>query len=234
MNILAIECTHAALSVAVMKEGEVTEVISADWRKAAEALLPLVEEAMAGGRLEPQELECIAVSSGPGSFTSLRIGMSVAKGIACGLGIPLIPVPTMPAMAAAFPVDAASVMVVIQARKGEYYYAAYSPGQLSSGQWHDEVQRGSASDVAEAAVKARSIVVSRQLDDLSPLLVRCGVPYAEADFFSARSLFSSAERRYGAADAAGLDQVVPDYRQLFTPNPGREKIISSPGHSEFL
>ena len=98
MNILAIECTHEALSVAVVKGGIVTEAVSADWKRAAESLVPLVEQVMTESRLNRRELEYIAISSGPGSFTALRIGMSVAKGIAYGLGIPLVPVPTMPAL----------------------------------------------------------------------------------------------------------------------------------------
>ena len=221
MNILAIECTHAALSVAVKKAVEVTEVKSEDWRKAAEALVPLIEEAMAQSGLDKQDLDSIAISAGPGSFTSLRIGMSVAKGIAYGLGIPLIPVATMPAMAASFLAGAGSVMAVIQARKGEYYYAVYSSEQLSSGVWHDDIQRGSAIDVVTAAAKRGSVVVSRQPDELLPLLAGRGVVYAAADFFSARSLLQAAERLYERADAAGLEGVVPDYRQMFIPHIGK-------------
>jgi tRNA threonylcarbamoyladenosine biosynthesis protein TsaB len=220
MNILAIECTHAALSVAVMKTGIVTEIKSADWRKAAEALVPLIEEVMKAGRLKRQDLDCIAVSSGPGSFTSLRIGIAVAKGIAYGLGIPLIPVPTMPAMAASLQADIGGVvMVVIQARKGEYYYASYISEELFSGVWHDEILRGSANDVA-AAVQQGALVVGRQLDELVPVLAAAGTVYKEADFFSARSLFASAERRYTGTDAAGIDKVHPDYRQMFIPHVG--------------
>ncbi|MCX6180046.1 MAG: tRNA (adenosine(37)-N6)-threonylcarbamoyltransferase complex dimerization subunit type 1 TsaB [Chlorobiales bacterium] len=220
MNILAIECTHAALSVAVMKTGIVTEIKSADWRKAAEALVPLIEEVMEAGRLKQQDLDCIAVSSGPGSFTSLRIGIAVAKGIAYGLGIPLIPVPTMPAMAASLQADIGGVvMVVIQARKGEYYYASYISEDLFSGVWHDEILRGSANDVA-AAVQQGTLVVGRQLDELVPILAAACTVYKEADFFSARALFASAERRYTGTDAAGIDKVHPDYRQMFIPHVG--------------
>ena len=160
MNILSIECTHAALSVAVKKDDVITELKSADWRKAAEALVPLVEEVMAKSGLEKRELHYIAISSGPGSFTSLRIGMSVAKGIAYGLGIPLIAVPTMPAMAASFQTGKGKVVAVIQARKGEYYFASYSSEELSSGVWHDEVLRGSASDVAAAAISNARLIFS--------------------------------------------------------------------------
>ncbi len=224
MNILAIECTHEALSAAVLKAGIVTEAVSSDWKRAAESLVPLVEQVMTESRLNRQELDCIAISSGPGSFTSLRIGMSVAKGIAYGLGIPLIPAPTMPAMAASLRAAAGTVMAVIPARKGEYYYASYRAEDLSSGVWHDEVQRGSATDVAAAAdVLARNgetVVVGRRLIELIPLLAGSGAVYREAAHFSARSLFSDAERLFAGANVAELNAITPDYRQAFSPNGG--------------
>ncbi|MEI8102099.1 MAG: tRNA (adenosine(37)-N6)-threonylcarbamoyltransferase complex dimerization subunit type 1 TsaB [Chlorobium sp.] len=224
MNILAIECTHETLSVAVLFDGVVTEATCSEWKRAAESLVPLVEHVMTESGLERQALECIALSSGPGSFTALRIGMSVAKGIAYGLGIPLVPVPTMPAMAASVQAVAGTVMSVIPSRKGEYYYASYRSEDLSSGLWHDDVQRGSANDVARAAVdlhQSRGIViVGRKLHELSSLTDTTPTVYQEADCFSARSLFVTAERLF--VDAAGLDGIVPDYRQEFSPNGVRE------------
>ncbi|MEI6638455.1 MAG: tRNA (adenosine(37)-N6)-threonylcarbamoyltransferase complex dimerization subunit type 1 TsaB [Chlorobium sp.] len=220
MNILAIECTHEALSAAVSRSGVVTEATCSEWKKAAESLVPLVEQVMAESRLKRQELECIAISAGPGSFTALRIGMSVAKGIAYGLGIPLVPVPTMPAMAATLRAADGIVMAAIPSRKGEYYYASYCSDDLSSGVWHEEVQRGSATDVASAAeVLSRSgevVVVGRRLIEVPPLLACSGAVYKEADLFSARSLFSSAERLFGGADAAELNGVTPHYFQMFS------------------
>lgn len=217
MNILAIECTHASLSVAVMNSGVVAEVRSTDWKKAAESLVPLIEEVMAESALDLKQLDGIAISSGPGSFTALRIGMAVAKGVACGLGIPLVPVPTMPAMAASLQAGAGMVMAVIPSRKGEYYYAAYLSEELSSGVWHDEVKRGTAEDVVAAASRG-TIIVGRQLNGIIPLLEGSGIVYREADHFFARSLFPAAERLFAGADAAELNGVTPDYRQLFSPN----------------
>jgi tRNA threonylcarbamoyladenosine biosynthesis protein TsaB len=224
MNILAIECTHAALSVAVMNAGVVTEARSADWKKAAETLVPLIEQVMAQSDLDLKQLDCIAISSGPGSFTALRIGMAIAKGVAYGLGIPLVPVPTMPAMAASLPAESGSIMTVIPSRKGEYYYASYLPEALVSGLWHDEVKRGSAIDVVAAAFASSgnggAVVLGRGLNELIPLLADSGAVYREADLFSASSLFPAAQRLFACADAAELNDVTPDYRQMFTPNVG--------------
>ncbi len=225
MNILVIECTHEALSVAVSSSGIVSEAVSPDWKKAAESLVPLVEQVMKESGLQRKELSGIAISSGPGSFTALRIGMSVAKGIAYGLGIPLVPVPTMPAMASSFRATAGTVIAVIPARKGEYYYAAYHAEDLFSGLWHDDVHRGSAADVVTAAAafarNAGTVVVGRRLNELVPLLAGSGAGYRDADFFSALSLCSAAERLFSLAGAAELNGVTPDYRQAFSPNGGK-------------
>ncbi len=225
MNILAIECTHAALSVAVMNAAVVTEARSADWKKAAETLVPLIEKMMAESALDLKQLDCIAISSGPGSFTALRIGMAIAKGVAYGLGIPLVPVPTMPAMAASLQAEAGSIMAVIPSRKGEYYFASYLPEELVAGLWHDEVKRGSAADVAAAAFafsgNGGAVVVGRGLNELIPLLADSGAVYREADLFSASSLFPAAQRLFAGADATELNEVTPDYRQMFTPNSGQ-------------
>ena len=219
MNILAIECTHEALSTAVSRNGVVTEAVCAEWKKAAESLVPLVEQVMAESAMKLQELDCLAVSSGPGSFTALRIGMSVAKGIAYGLGIPLVPVPTMPAMASSLPACDGLVMAVIPSRKGEYYFATYGAEHLFSGLWHDDVHRGSAAEVAAAAadlaVGQEIVVVGRKLNELTPLLAESGARYQEADFFSARSLFSGAERIFAGSGRRALDGITPDYRQAF-------------------
>ncbi|TLU88460.1 MAG: tRNA (adenosine(37)-N6)-threonylcarbamoyltransferase complex dimerization subunit type 1 TsaB [Chlorobium sp.] len=219
MNILAIECTHASLSAAVLAAGIVYEAQSTDWQKAAENLVPLIGEVLASGGLDRKDLDRIAFSSGPGSFTALRIGISVAKGIAWGLGVPLIAVPTMPVMAAALDEPTLTVMTVIQSRKGEYYFACYTREELSSGLWHDRVDRGGAGDVIAAAsgVPGGVVAAGRGLDELQPLFTASGIRYAGADLFSARSLFPFAERLCLEVDITGLNDIAPDYRQMFVP-----------------
>ena len=65
----------------------------------AEKLFEAIDFVMRQADITPADLKAVAVSSGPGSFTGLRIGMSAAKGIAFGAGLPVIPVPTFEALA---------------------------------------------------------------------------------------------------------------------------------------
>ena len=71
------------------------------------------------------DLEAVAVSLGPGSFTGLRIGLAAAKAIAYGLNIPIIGIPTMEGLAWHFPVPGIRVAGFIDAQKGNVYTAHY-------------------------------------------------------------------------------------------------------------
>ncbi len=222
MNILAIECSHVSFSAAVQFGGSVFEAHGAQWQKTAEGIVPLIEGVMASAGLERSTLDCVAFSSGPGSFTALRIGISVAKGIAWALGLPLIAVPTLPAMAASLQEISVPVMAVVQSRKGEYFYACYEAAKLSSGNWHDQVERGDAAAVVSAAasISGDVVVCGRRLEELAPLCEGQGIRLDDAVSFSARSLLSAAMRLCCKADPAGLNAVAPDYRQMFVPGVG--------------
>lgn len=222
MNILAIECTHVSFSAAVQRGDAVFEAHGEAWQKTAEGIVPLLGRVMVSGGLERSAIDCVAFSSGPGSFTALRIGISAAKGFAWGLGLPLVAIPTMPAMAFSLPDPSATVLVVIPSRKGEYFYARYSPEERSASVWQDMIERGCADAVISAAIglPGNGVVVGRQLDELEPLFLASGIRYAGADFFSAASLLPLAAGLCGGADAAGLNEVAPDYRQMFLPRVG--------------
>lgn len=64
----------------------------------SEKLVPMINELFTSNNISANELDCIAVSVGPGSFTGLRIGMTAAKGIAFASNLPIVPVPTFSAL----------------------------------------------------------------------------------------------------------------------------------------
>lgn len=81
-------------------------------------LAPAIRAAFAQTRTTPSNLSAIAVSQGPGSFTGLRIGMGVAKGLALATGCPLVAVPTLEIVAAAVPVAPEPLVAILQAGRG--------------------------------------------------------------------------------------------------------------------
>src|SRR4051795_3835431 len=126
MRVLAIDTALAACSAAVLdtqRGGIIATETLAMTRGHAEALMPLIARIMDAARLEFSELDRIAVTTGPGSFTGLRVGIAAARGIALAAGKPAFGLSTLSAYAAPLIAkdDSIPVMAVIDARHGQVY-----------------------------------------------------------------------------------------------------------------
>lgn len=91
----------------------------------SERLMAIVDRLLSDSGWEIDRLEGLAVSVGPGSFTGLRIGVSTAKGLAMALGIPVVAVPTLDALAHALPFTSDLICPILDAKKGEVYTSLY-------------------------------------------------------------------------------------------------------------
>ena len=101
-RILLIETSTSVLSVALAVDGTVVaERICREPRMQASLTAPLVKEVLDEAGLKAPDCDAIAVSSGPGSYTGLRVGVSTAKGLAFGAGKPLIAVGTLDVLVSA-------------------------------------------------------------------------------------------------------------------------------------
>jgi len=101
----------------------------------AEALLPMVESAMGAARLAASTLDLITVTTGPGSFTGIRVGLAAAKGIALGLAVPLFGVTSFEAGAAACDADPAGrfFLVALESRRADLYIQLFDPARHALG-----------------------------------------------------------------------------------------------------
>ena len=95
MILLSIETTGPISSVAINNNGQITEIKNEDSYSHLKQLMPMVERILSETHTEPETLDAIAVSQGPGSFTGIRIGMVSAKGLAQVWNKPIIEVPTL-------------------------------------------------------------------------------------------------------------------------------------------
>lgn len=122
-RILSIETSTSMCSVALHERGALLALAEIKEPGAhAEKLLLLVDEVFEKAALSFGDLDAVAVSQGPGSYTGLRIGVSTAKGIAYALDIPLIGINTLQAMAASQPLNQGEfVVAVLDARRMEVY-----------------------------------------------------------------------------------------------------------------
>ncbi len=133
VNLLALETSTERLSIAVLRGGEsFARDIDAGQRH-SELTLPLISEVLTEANLTLRDFDAIAFGQGPGSFTGVRIACGLAQGMALGIGKSLVPVPTQ--MALAEQTGAGQVIVAIDARMGEIYFAAYQRDTTAATGW---------------------------------------------------------------------------------------------------
>jgi tRNA threonylcarbamoyladenosine biosynthesis protein TsaB len=125
MNLLAIETSTEACSVALIHGDEVVARSELAPRRHAELVLPMADALLAEAGLGRHALDVIAVGRGPGAFTGVRLGISLAQGMALALDIPVVTVSSLAALALEAPEDDATILAVIDARMGEIYAASY-------------------------------------------------------------------------------------------------------------
>ena len=102
MTILCIETSTSVCSAAICKDGEpVKQCISKEASNHARLLPLYIEDLLSVAREQHLSIDAVALSEGPGSYTGLRIGTSIAKGLCYGLNVPLVPVPTLKLLCAA-------------------------------------------------------------------------------------------------------------------------------------
>lgn len=133
MRILAIDTALEACSAAVL-DTELGAVVARESmamaRGHAEALMPLIARVMEEGGLDFTQIDRIAVTTGPGSFTGMRVGIAAARGLGLAAGKPVVGLSTLAAFCAPFIAadDTLPVAAAIDARHGHVYLQVLGPG----------------------------------------------------------------------------------------------------------
>jgi tRNA threonylcarbamoyladenosine biosynthesis protein TsaB len=129
VNILAIDTAGAVLSTALAAGDQCWHFEVDAGLRHSELAMDSVDMLMEKAGLAREELSGVVCMGGPGSFTGLRIGFSLAKGLALALGIPFKSVPTLDCMAWPFSPWPGIVLPAIDAKKGAFFCALYSRGR---------------------------------------------------------------------------------------------------------
>lgn len=149
LHLLALETSSSLCGVALLSrvdDGAITlNVLEHDAvSEHAERMLPMVDELLEQAGIRPEHLSAVAFGQGPGGFTGLRVACGVAQGMGFALNVPVIPIPSLLAVAARDHVAlsaTAPVQIVVQdARMGEVYLAAYQAGLTAGRATWDELQ----------------------------------------------------------------------------------------------
>ncbi|MBO4625160.1 MAG: tRNA (adenosine(37)-N6)-threonylcarbamoyltransferase complex dimerization subunit type 1 TsaB [Bacteroidales bacterium] len=178
-RILLIETSTSVLSVALAQDGTVvSERVCTEPRMQASLTAPLVKEVLDEAGLAARDCDAVCVSSGPGSYTGLRVGVSTAKGLAFGAGIPLLAMGTLDILVAGCcsmichsersEESVSYIVPMIDARRMEVYTAVYSAeGQrltevesriVGPDSFADYLEQGEVLFVGDGALKCKDVI----------------------------------------------------------------------------
>ena len=225
--ILHIETSTKVCSVAVSQDGAVIfEQTDREGPNHAVKCGVFVEEALSFAESHAIPLDAVAVSEGPGSYTGLRIGYSMAKGVAYGRGVPLIAIPTLELMCV--PVllfheeveDDALIVPMIDARRMEVYSAVYDRALKSvrgiqadiveADTYREYLDRGPVYFFGDGAEKTKTVIChpnARFIDGIHPL---------------AKYMQPLAERKMHREEFADVAYSEPFYLKEFEAKPSRD------------
>lgn len=130
MKILALDSSGLVASVAVLEDENLLGEFTMNYKKThSQTLLPMLDEVAKMIELDIQTIDAIAVASGPGSFTGLRIGSATAKGLGLALNKPIVSVPTVEGLAYNLYGNRNLVCPLMDARRNQTYTGLYEFGK---------------------------------------------------------------------------------------------------------
>jgi len=126
MKILGIESSGLTASIAVMDDDVIIAEYTTNFKKThSETLLPMIAELMDRVGIDVNDMDYIAVSEGPGSFTGLRIGAATAKGLGLATGKELVSVPTVKALAYNLYATRGLICPIMDAKRDQVYMGVF-------------------------------------------------------------------------------------------------------------
>jgi tRNA threonylcarbamoyladenosine biosynthesis protein TsaB len=135
---LAIETSGQSGSVALVENARVlVEESFPHGLKHAAGMLPMIDRLIRQHDWEPSDVGQLFISHGPGSFTGLRIGITLAKTLSMVTGAKIVPVPTLQILAQNAPVDARNLIVLLDAKRDQIFTARY---EWQDGKWIEKEQ----------------------------------------------------------------------------------------------
>lgn len=219
--ILNIETATKNCSVAIAKEGKVIicNEIAEEGYSHAERLHVFIELSLKEAGITFKDLDAVAVSQGPGSYTGLRIGVSAAKGLCFALSIPLIAVDTLQVLAAQAIISEGLIIPMIDARRMEVYSAIFSPELVNKRDIQAEVITENSFEnledpiyfIGDCAEKCKTVLTKDNFTFLEDI-----------KYPSAREMCSLSFGKYKISDTVDVAYFEPYYLKDFMITPSKK------------
>lgn len=214
--ILNLETATTNCSVSIGKDGKLLAIKEHDSAgySHSEQLHVFIQEVAAMASLELTDLDAVAVSKGPGSYTGLRIGISTAKGLCFALDIPLISVATLESMASQVKKDAADIIIpVLDARRMEVYSAVFDKDMQRLRETEAEIINENS--FGEFTKKGKLLLLGSGAEKCRALLKNTNFIFDTTVVPSAREMVALSHTKYCAKDFEDVAYFEPYYLKDF-------------------
>ena len=205
MKILAIETSVKESSIAIMDNNDCYELFTDTMNDTAKSLPILVENALSKTKNSFQDLDAIAISMGPGSFTGLRVGLSYAKGLSLALDIPIIPISTFDSMInIAKPNSSNIVNTIIYSHSTFVYNAEY---ELKDNLYLP-ITEPTLVDISDIQYKKNSLVIYVGKEEI---INTVNIENINSIILNASSIATLGNNNYDSLKTKSLDNLSPNY-----------------------
>lgn len=128
---LGIDTSHTPLAVAIVKDDQVLAEYKSSLKITHSiGAMPAIEELLKKADIKPSDIDAIAVAEGPGSYTGVRIGVTIGKTLAWTLNVPIVSVSSLQALAGNAPYFPGIVCAIMDARRGNVFAGIYVDGEV--------------------------------------------------------------------------------------------------------
>lgn len=226
-TIINIETSTSICSVALAKEGKVINLKECnEGANHSELLGQFVDSILKEEQLSPQNIDAVAISMGPGSYTGLRIGVSMAKGLCFGMNIPLIAIPTLKAMAYAMAQQLQEDLYycpMIDARRMEVYMAIFDVDNFVVS--NTEAKVIDETSFATILNNHRMVFFGNGSEKLTKIIIHPNALFIPNIETSAKTMTELAEHKYQQGEFEDVAYFEPFYLKDFIATTPKKSIL---------
>ncbi|RKF04951.1 tRNA threonylcarbamoyladenosine biosynthesis protein TsaB [Tenacibaculum lutimaris] len=223
VTILHIETATKNCSVSVADKGELLAIqeLNEGNYSHAEKLHPFIQQVMQEAKLSFNDIDAVAVSKGPGSYTGLRIGVSAAKGLCFAFDKPLISIETLQSLAYKLSIEEGVIIPMLDARRMEVYAAVYNSKHeqvrdikaevIDENSFQEYLSKGKVYFLGDGAEKCKEVITHEN------------AVFIDGEFPSAKEMVKLSFDKYKKNDIEDVAYFEPFYLKDFVVTPEKKR-----------